>query len=352
MDDQDYSDHLTGLGACNRDNLIELANWAEAEGLPWLWGELDRMISDRAVKPLYEHDAIRQGLQVTHADRKKMPLKSNFYIAHLTMLDSEVKRHCRAVTGFANQECPRYPSATIHTLHGSLEAHLRYGSMLFEQARHTFLNPPGAYRAWSRRVDDPFEIYKGAEKIVYGTYSGLTHVDRAPYTPIAVLRTAIEIRLRSAFGIKGYIDSTNNAFVPIDLSRLFDAVREHLPKIEFAVDFHDIVKIYKWCNFYLHGGLRDFPWVVGFAVQFLRPLFADSRTRPDGGWSIYGGIRLNREDWRAIRTHFEQIDQKKKCGLLQDLCVKVMNPFCSRRRTRILVLNQADEDNAKCVFLN
>ena len=352
MDEQGYSEHLTRLRACNRGNLIELGNWAETEGLPWLWRELDGIISDRAVQPLHPHDAIRQGLQVTHSDRIKMPVKSNFYIAQLTMLDSEVKRHCRAVTGFANQECPCYPSATTHTLHGALEVHLRYGQILLEQAGQTLLNLPGAYGAWSRRVEDPFEIYKGAEQIVYGTYSGLTHVDRAPYTPIAVLRTAIEIRLRSAFGIEGYIDSTNNAFVPIDLSRLFDAVREHLPKMEFAVDFHDIVKIYKWCNFYLHGGWRDFPWVVGFAVQFLRPLFADPRTRPDGGWSIYGGIRLNREDWRAIRTHFEQIDQKNKYGLLQDLCVIMMSPFCSRRRTRSLVLNQADEDNAKCVFLN
>ena len=167
------------------------------------------------------------------------------------------------------------------------------------------LNLFGVYGAWSRRVDEPFEVYKGAEQIVYGKYSGLTHADRAPYTPIAVLRTAIEIRLRSAFGIQGYIDTSNNSFVPIDLRRLFDAVSEYLSKIEFAVDFHDIDKIYKWCNFYLHGGWRDFPWVVGFVVQFLRPLFADQNDRPDGGWSIHGGIRMNREDWRAIRSRFE-----------------------------------------------
>ena len=351
MNEQDYSDQLARLGIGNRGNLVELANWAEAEGLPWLWSELDGMISDRAVKALKSHDAIRQGLQTTHADREKMPLKSNFYIAQLTMLDSEVKGYCRAVSGFENQGSS-YAEAIIYTLHRALKAHFEHGRILLEQAGHALLHRPGVYGAWSRRRENPFEVYKGAEQIVYGTFSGMTHTDRAPYTPIAVLRTAIEIRLRSAFGIEGYIDSTNNAFVPIDLSRLFDAVREHLPKMEFAVDFHDIVKIYKWCNFYLHGGWRDFPWVVGFAVQFLRPIFADQKATPAGGWSSCGGIRMNREDWRAIRSHFEQVGQKEKNGLLQSLCNILMSAFCGKKRTRHLVLNQAKEDDAKCVFLN
>ena len=114
MNEQDYSNQLNRLEAGNHDNLVELANWAEAEGLPWLWSELDGMISDRAVKPVKPYDAIRQGLQVTHADRQTMPLKSNFYIAQLTMLDCEVKRYCRAVTGFTIRK-PIYGAATIHT---------------------------------------------------------------------------------------------------------------------------------------------------------------------------------------------------------------------------------------------
>ena len=351
MNEQDYSHQLDRLRTANHGNLVELANWAKAEGLPWLWDELAGIISDRAVKPLKSQDAIRKGLQVTHADREKMPRQSNFYIAQLTMLDSEVKRYCRAVTNFDSQTSP-YATATVHTLHVALKAHLDHGRILLEQAGHALLDLPGAYGAWSRRIEDPFEIYKGAEKIVYGTYSCLTHTDRAPYTPIAVLRAAIEIRLRSAFCIEGYIDSSNNAFVPIELRRLLDAVSEYLPKIEFAVDFHDIDKIYRWCNFYLHAGWRDFPWVVGFAVQFLRPLFADRETTPDGGWSIYGGIRMNREDWQAIRFRFEQANQIKKGELFKDLCRILMSSFRSKERTRHLILNQAREADAKCVFLN
>ena len=161
------------------------------------------------------------------------------------MLDAEVKRYCGAVTKFESHEAP-YAATTIHTLHVALKAHLEDGRILLEQAGHALLDLPGAYGAWSCRVEESFEIYKGAEQIVYGTYSGMTHTDRAPFTPIAVLRTAIEIRLRSAFGVEGYVDPSNNAFVPIDLRKLLDTVKEHLPKIKFAVDFYDIDKIYRW----------------------------------------------------------------------------------------------------------
>ena len=351
MNEHDYSDQLSRFGACNRENLVGLANWASAEGLPWLWSELGGMISGHSVVIVKSYDAIRQGLQTTHSDREKMPLKPSFYIAQLTMLDSEVKAYCRAVEKFEDHESP-YAETKIHTLHRALKDHLAYGRILLEQAAHALLNLPGAYGAWRRLREEPFEVYKGAEQIVYGTYSGLTHADRAPHIPIAVLRTAIEIRFRSAFGIEGYIDSANNAFIPIDLSKLFDAVRGRLPKMEFAVDFHDIVKVYKWCNFYLHGGWRGFPWVVGFAVQFLRPVFADQRDTPDGGRSIYGGIRMYREEWRAIRSHFEQVGQSERDSPFQALCMILMSPFCARKHTRQLILNPAEEDAAKCVFLN
>ena len=352
MNEHDYRAKLNQLEDVNRSNLIDLAVWAKDDALPWLWSELGGMTSERKAKPLQPHDAIRQGLHVTYADYKKMPLRSSFYVAQMTMLDSEVNRYCSAVNAFSSTTQVYAENATIHTLHGALKSHLDHGIILLEQAGHLLLELPAIYGAWSRRVDDPFEIYKGAEQIVYGVYSGLTHSDRAPYTPVAVLRTAIEIRIRSAFCIQGYIDPSNNSLVPIDLGRLFDAVKCHLPKITFAVDFHDVQKVYRWSNFYLHGGWRDFPWVVGYALQFLRPLFADPNRTPTGGWTIYGGIRMRRKEWRAIRAHFELVESNRNIGLFQNICNLIRNPFSQKVRRRNLVLNHADEQDAKCLFLD
>lgn len=224
------------------------------------------------------------------------------------MLDSELKRYCKAASSFAATSQPYAANASIDTLHGAVKACLDDGIILLEQAGHLLLNLPCAYGAWSRRVEHPFEIFKGAEQIVYGRFSGLTDETPAPYTPIAVLRTAIEIRIRSAFGIQGYLDSSNNGFVPIDLNRLFEEIKRHLAKIEFAVNLNDLVKVYRWSNFDLHGGWRDFVWAPGYALQFLRSLFADSRQTPEGARPVDGGIRMPREVWRVIRASFERSD--------------------------------------------
>jgi len=353
MDVNQYKAERHKFDVLSEQNLKDLAQWAEQQALPWLWAELAGILPGKRTAPLQPREAIRQGLQTTFADREKMPLQPNFYIAQLTMLDAEMKRYCGATTQFIKAVPPRFaPNATIFTLHGAIKEHLDHGIVILEQAGHFLLDLPFAYGAWSRRTEHPFEVFKRAEQAVYGGFSGLTHDDRAPYTPVAVLRTAIELRIRSAFGIQGYIDPTNDNFLPIDLARLFDEIRNHLPKIDFAVDFHDIVKIYRWSNFYLHGGWRDFVWVPGFALQFLRPLFADRTTLPNGGWDIDGGIRMPREVWRAIRGSFSQSRTNSSRCLMTDLWEGAFEAFRRRKRNRPLILNPADEQHAACVLLD
>jgi hypothetical protein len=347
-----YRAELARLNATTRQNLIDLAAWAAGTGMPWLWSELAGMVPGQRISPLKPHDAIRKGLQTTVTDREKMPLKPTFYVAQMTMCSSEVDRYCAAVTRFASTRTPFAEDAVIHTLHGALKACMDHAVILLEQAAHALLDLPTAYGAWSRRVEHPFEIFKGAEQIVYGTYSGLTHADRAPFTPIAVLRTAIELRIRSAFGIQGYLDPENNRFVPIDLNRLFREIGEHLSRIDFIVDFHDVGRVYRWSNFYIHGGWRDFIWVPGYTLQFLRPLFADPTRTASGGWSIDGGIRMPREVWRAIRRSFETGRRGRSGGCLEKMLGRVAAVFRRRRRPQTLLLNPADEQRAQCVFLD
>jgi hypothetical protein len=348
MDADQYKTELHRWRAVSRQNLANLARWAEQTALPWLWAELAGILSKGSLKPLRPVHAIRHGLQTTPADREAMPLKPTFYHAHLTMLDSEAKKYIDAATRFNAAPDPYAPNATIYNLHVGLEAIMDYGIILLEQAGHCILNLPGAYGGWARRQEYPLEIFYGAKQIIYGRFSGLAPDDAAPFTPVAVLRTAIENRLRSAYGVYGYYDHTNKSIRHINLRGLFDAIRPHLSQIEFVVDFHDIVRIYHWSNPYLHAGWRDFPWVPGYALEYLHPLFADSRETPNGGWSVNGGIRMPREVWRQIRRSFEPPPSPNRfnvlwqaiCGLFQD------------RRASPLQLNPADEQSATCVFLN
>lgn len=335
-----------------KQNLADLAKWAEQEALPWLWSELAGILGKKKIPPLMPHDAIRQGLQTTFADRERMPLRPNFYISHLTMLDAEVKKYCGAVSRFIAEPNPYAANATIYNLHGGLWTCLLDGIVLFEQAGHFLLNLSAAYGAWSRRVEHPFEMFAGAKQAVYGQFSGVAHDDRAPFVPIAVIRAAIEIRIRMAFGIYAYSDPRNDNMVPIDMRQLFEEIRNHLPKIEFAVDFHDVMKVYRWSNPYLHAGWRDFVWVPGYVLRFLHPLFADNRPTPDGGLALDGGIRMPRELWRTVRAAFDTSRATPLRLMPRELWLAIRGVFSRRRRNRQLILNSAEENHAACVFLD
>jgi hypothetical protein len=349
MNEDDYKRALNGWRNADRQNLAAMAQWAEQDALPWLWKELAGILGQKNARPLQPAEAIRMGLQTTPADREKMPLKPSYYHAHLSMLDSEAKKYIKAVGRFMAQPNPFAGNAAIYNLHGGLISLLNHGIILFEQAGQCLLNLPGVYGSWRRTQEHPFEIFKGAEQIIYGRFSGLTHDDRAPFTPVAVLRTAVENRLRSAFGIYGYYDPRTNGIRPIDLGQLIEAITPRLAKIEFAVDFHDVVKIYRWSNPYLHAGWRDFVWVPGYALEFLHPLFADTRPAPGGGWSIDGGVRMPRETWRDIRRSFEEAPRR---NVFVELWRAIVGVFKRRRGRTILQLNGADEQSSACVFLN
>jgi hypothetical protein len=135
-------------------------------------------------------------------------------------------------------------------------------------------------------------------------------------------------RRNTAFGVQSYFDPCNLRADPIGLSRLFDVLNQHRNVIQFAVPLADIERIYRWSNPYLHAGWRDYPWVAGFVVRFLRTLFVGVDPPGATKMSLHSGIRLNRLTWHAIQQPF--IDEAKK-----------------RRRHLITITEQ----QAECVFI-
>lgn len=360
----DYSTKLDQLKQETPKNLADLAYWTEKTALPWLWDELGGAILEpkqkhplasaaparATLKPMKDAAAVRHGLMTSTADRLTKATAPSFYQAQMTMLDSEARRYCATITSFGQASSPFAADAAVHTLHHALLEIMRYAQVLLEDAGREVTDVSGFFGAWRKKREHPFEVFKGTEQIVYGTYSGMTHVDRAPYTPVAVLRTAIELRLRHAFCIYSLVDPVKpDDAVPIDMSTLFAAMQKMQGEIEFAVDMHDIWKIYRWSNFYLHGGTRDYPWVAGFLLQYLRPIFADPKNAPNGSWNIDGGIRMKRETWHAVRA--EVWAPKPKPSIKQRLA-NAWNALFPGKKARALELPAYDERSAHCMFLN
>jgi hypothetical protein len=327
MNASDYMLVLREASDYSVDNLHNLSRWALEQALPWLQHELAGIIGANRARLMSPHHAIRCGLRTTPVDRDAMPLNKQFYRAQLTMLDSEARRYCHSATLLYDSPAPSALEARVYQVQSRLSNLLWDGISMLEQAAGHLIQVPTAYSVWRSNFEAHYEIFKSAEQLVYGEFSGLANADLAPFAPIAVLRTAIESRIRSAFCIYAYEDTTTRSVHPIDMKRLFQEVANHASTIEFVVDMHDVYRIYRWSNPYLHAGWRDYSWVPGFCVQFLKPLFTEPWQTPQGGLSINGGIKMPRDVWNAVR-----------------------NAFQTRAKTGQR-LNPADLANAKCVFI-
>ena len=242
MNHQEYSDKIRALEEPTESNLINLAQWAEESALPWLWQEMAGVIHQpkephpkskkplgpKLLRPMKDAEAIRFGLAVSVADQVELPTTTKFYHSQLTMLDAEAKRFCKRVSSFLEHDLKVIPEAPVFMVHRRLEMHLRYAKVLLESAGGFVAGVPSYYGAWAKPYDSAFETFKAAEQAVYGPMSGMAHNDLALGALIAILRTAIELRIRDAFCIQSRFSPTDvKALFPVDMSELFQAIKAH-----------------------------------------------------------------------------------------------------------------------------
>ena len=212
MNIKKYSSELDRLRESTASNMQVLAGWTLATALPWLWGEMSGVVltprpkhpqaksapAKQILKPMTGSDAVRHGLMLTLTDRATKVADPDYYQAQVTMMDAQARLLCTAIQDWGKEQNP--PSdVTIHTLHRAVHEILRHARILLEQAGAGVTGLPGYYGAWRRTYDTSFEVIQASRQAIYGAYSGLAFADRAPWVSIAILRTAIELRLREAF---------------------------------------------------------------------------------------------------------------------------------------------------------
>jgi len=244
-------------------------------------------------------EAVRNGLLMGLQNNQKVdPL---LYHAQMTMLSVEASRYCKQVKKFAQMKPSPNANAVALALHQPLHDMMLDGLILLEQAAQKIVKVDDFYAAYGKRSEHPIEIINGAKQVIYGTHSGLANADRSPSMAVAVLRTAIELRLRHAFCVYHMVSRTRYPGVnPIDLSTLFKAIQVHEKNIQFDVDINDVWKVYRWSNLYLHAGMRDYSWVPGFVLQYLMPLFGSLSNHVDGG------IQMDKAIWNKVRKVVEE----------------------------------------------
>ena len=88
------------------------------------------------------------------------------------------------------------------------------------------------YPASVNRPIHTMELHNVLRQAVYGNISFHSFADYETAAPIAVIRQIIELRIRRAIGVLGYIDESSNNIYPLKMTKVFEIIKQY-PDIIF-----------------------------------------------------------------------------------------------------------------------
>lgn len=174
---------------------------------------------------------------------------------------------------------------------------------------------PGLMGVGKNRYEHALAIYHSALQVVYGNCSPLSFSDNHSDTSINQLRMAIEVRLRRGFGIVAK-QNLSGALVPLPLSEVIAAIKQHRASIMFSVPFEHVERLYGWANIYMHAGFKQYAWSPVYALHYLRPFILGGAYA--GGTSVHAGVRTKYGVVKQVQASVEALIDKKRHSLWVD----------------------------------
>jgi len=212
----------------------------------------------------------------------------NFYRAHVATLDAVVR-------SLAESTCVRSCSEQSHieqpvSLSSALMQALAHGGAALLQ---TFCHQCGCKfekSIYGSNVRHHRDMYQTIMLLWHGTAFQDT------WAVVAMIRQAIEVRIRHAFDIMGVV--VNGRPTPVPLLDIMDAMKK-VDGIEYELPLHTVRRIYQWANLYVHTGFKEYPWLIGYAIEYLRVLMCGF-IEEDGSWSVDNAIRVPAEARKRV----------------------------------------------------
>lgn len=163
-----------------------------------------------------------------------------------------------------------------------------------------------------------WQIYRESYSLYWSSSNNQPSVSHRNGISLSVftLRQSLEILFQRVLGFYGAHDKNyteprlRHDFFP-------EFIEKHIDK--FNVRYHslrNIIKLYKWTNFFIHTGVMPRIWEPWFALEYCKNLFQPPSPGATGGWSIYGAIEVSEFDWLREK-------------LLEDICANYgEGPWC------------------------
>ncbi len=191
------------------------------------------------------------------------------------------------------------------------------------------------------RVQHDFTLYQYLRQVIYGQVSLHAFRDREPSVSVAIIRQMIELRIRNAFNLHGLIKPNSNEIRVIPLTAIFDILRspKYRSKVDYAVPLENIERIYKWANYFVHAGIKDYAWNPIMAQRYLHQLMAGREIEGEG-WSVSNGIGYEEKLLDSIYLEFLTIQHK---SLLKRLFYRLLPSRQNTNQWKIMTLGNKPE---------
>lgn len=164
-----------------------------------------------------------------------------------------------------------------------LVQHLLFDSLVMLNEYSVYVaNSEPRYGVGKSSGQHTLTLYQSLRQSIYGQSSFHSFREVEPDLSITIIRQLIELRVRRAFGILGWYDSSKNSVEPIAMSKIFEVLTQHESDIETAIPLSMIARIYGWSNIFLHSGVKEYGWKHILVTEYLKPLALGKPLGPNG----------------------------------------------------------------------
>jgi hypothetical protein len=160
-----------------------------------------------------------------------------------------------------------------------------------------------------RRVDKDYTFFDGGKNAIqesrdlFGFAQALYYSTCAPTNPLQrfhnqshaasafVLRQALEVKFERIMGVVAF--DKNGSEPKLKHGFHYEFAKSNPGFFDFQnLSFVLVKRVYDWCSYVVHNAIQPLAWQMPYAFKICRGLYETGDLGPNGGWSIYGGVRV------------------------------------------------------------
>lgn len=292
------------LGRPNAQHATDLANWLKTRGIQ-LFKDAFLQETTQSVPNLPDDKLIEQAYPKSLNEIEKKQGQLAFYSSNAKIFSEICSLVAEAVAN-ASADDPR--SEVFASQHYSLLRNMVLDALvLLDDWAALTQGAPAMYGIGKNPFHDSFQISQATQQLMFGGSPLFAFSDLATDSGTALLRVALETRIRFGFGLLGVLDLSNRTVLPLNMSTILEAIKHHESKFKLAVPLQHIERIYGWSNIYVHVGLKHFTWSPIFALKYLNPLLRGGKY--PGGDSVHAGVYIDKATLLDVQKETEKAYQ-------------------------------------------